>query len=81
MFPTPDFPPTPVPLPTGQPHFDMGSYTLWNSTDSRFHLWNMAGELNLQAPIQLLFVIAAVLAGAFIVWKFIGQFIRRDAEE
>ncbi len=74
-------PPTPTPLGPGTPYVVVpeGVYSLWAGTDAAIHTWIQLGAFG--QVIQLLALVLAAIAGVMIVYKFVGQFIRRDAEE
>jgi hypothetical protein len=72
-------PPTPTPLPPGMPHFVLpDSYGLWGSTSTAIQTWNWMGGMG--DAIQLLALLMVVLAGLYVLWRFIQGFIRKDAE-
>lgn len=71
-------PTTPTPMPAGVAVADLSSYSIWNSTDSAIQTWNWLGDSG--SVIQGIIIIALVVAGMFVVYKFVQQFIRRDAE-
>jgi hypothetical protein len=72
-------PPTPTPQPPGVARFNLpDSYSLWGSTDLAIQTWNWLGDG--RALVQLLAIIAIVVLGMFIVWKFFSQMTRRDSE-
>lgn len=73
-------PVTPTPFPPGTAHFEIPqTYSLWGSTDMVIQFWNWTGDTG--AIVQLLALIMLVIAGVLIVYRFIQQFIRKDAEE
>jgi len=74
------FPPTPTPMPPGQARFELPSgYSLWDSTDAAIQTWNWMGGSG--QVLQLIILIALVIAGMFIVYRFVQQFTRKDAEQ
>jgi heme/copper-type cytochrome/quinol oxidase subunit 2 len=73
-------PPTPTPFPPGAMQFDLGNvYSLWSATDPAIQVWNWLGDFALILQVFILLVV--VIAGMYILFKFIKQFTRRDAEE
>lgn len=74
------FPPTPTPFPPGTAHFELPSeYSLWGATDMAIQFWNWTGTGG--TIFQLLALIAMVIGGMFVVWRFVQQFTRKDAED
>ena len=73
-------PPTPTPLPPGSAHFNLPSeFSLWAGTSSAIQVWNWIGDG--QIIVQGLAIIGLVLAGIFIVYKFIRSMSAKDAQE
>lgn len=73
-------PPTPTALPPATPYFDaFRGFTIWHVTDVPIQSWNMLGDG--RYAIQLIIVIALVVAGAFILSRFLKQMTRRDSEK
>lgn len=71
--------PTPTPLPPATPHFTIpSSYSLWASTDYAVQSWNLFGDG--RAAIQIVILITLILAGAFLLTKFLKNMTRRDSE-
>jgi L-asparagine transporter-like permease len=73
-------PPTPTYLPPGVPHFTLPTeFSLWGGASTAVQVWNWSGQW--QAIIQVLAIVMLVIAGMYIVIKFINQMSRRDSEE
>lgn len=73
-------PPTPTHLPAGTPHFSMpNEFSLWASTDTAIHTWNFLGDARI--VIQAIVLILIVMAGMYIVNRFIHEFTGEDASE
>lgn len=73
-------PPTPTPLPPGVAKFTLPTeFSLWAGTSSAIQVWNWIGDG--QVIVQGLAIIGIVLAGIFIVYKFIRQMSAKDATE
>ena len=73
-------PPTPTPLPPGEAVFSLPTeFSLWGGAREAVQVWNMAGPW--QPVIQGIAIIGLVIAGMFVVYKFIRQMTRKDAEQ
>lgn len=73
-------PPTPTPLPPGAAVFVLPeAFSLWGGAREAVQVWNMAGPW--QPVIQGIAIIGLVITGMFIVYKFIRQMTRKDAEQ
>lgn len=73
-------PPTPTPFPPGTPVFIIPSnYSLWGSAPFAVQSWNMLGDG--RYVIQVIFLIAFIIAGMYILQRFAQDFTRKDAEE
>lgn len=73
-------PPTPTPLPPGNAHFTLpNEFSLWAGTSSAIQVWNWIGDG--QTIVQGLAIIGLVIAGMFIVYKFVRQMSAKDSQE
>lgn len=73
-------PPTPTGLPPGVPRFTIpDNYSLWSAAPTAVQSWNMAGEL--RGIFQAILLIVLIIAGIYIVSRFIRDFTREDSEE
>ena len=73
-------PPTPTALPPGMPRFDLPSeFSLWAGTSTAIQVWNWIGDG--QVIVQALAIIGLVIAGMFIVYKFVRQMSAKDSQE
>ena len=72
-------PPTPTGLPPATPRFEIpDTYSLWASAPSAVQSWNMAGGG--RGIFQAVLLIVLVIAGIYIVSRFIKEFTERDSE-
>lgn len=73
-------PPTPTALPPGMPRFDLPSeFSLWAGTSTAIQVWNWIGDG--RVIVQGLAIIGLVIAGIFIVYKFVSNMTRKDSEQ
>lgn len=74
------WPATPTPLPPGMARFELPSgYSLWDSTDAAIQTWNWLGNAGL--VIQLVILVALIITGMFIVYRFFQQFAQKESAE
>lgn len=72
-------PPTPTPMPTGTEIINITeSYSLWGSVSTAVQTWHWLGSFGL--VIQLIILVFIVMAGMFVVSRFVKEFTRKDAE-
>jgi hypothetical protein len=73
-------PPTPTPLGPPTPHFTLPEeFSLWAGTSTAIQVWNWIGDG--QVIVQGMAIIGLVIAGMFIVYRFVKQMTTKDAEE
>lgn len=72
--------PTPTPLPPVAPLFDIpDNYSLWAGTDYAVQSWNLPQTPRL--AIQAVFLVVLIIAGLYLLTRFIRDFTRKDAED
>lgn len=74
------WPATPTPYPPGEAFFSLPTdhYSLWNSTDWAIQTWHTVGAG--QLLIQVLFLVAIIIAGVLVTVRAFEAFTRKDAE-
>lgn len=72
--------PTPTPLPPATPLVTIpNSYSLWSGTDYAIQSWNLLGDT--RYVFQVIILVALVIVGAFLLYKFLSAATERDAKE
>lgn len=74
-------PPTPTLLPPpGTPQFTIpSSYSLWAGAPYAVQSWNLLGDG--RAIIQIIFIVALVIVGAYLLTRFLKEFTQKDSGE
>lgn len=73
-------PPTPTPFPPGAAHFELPSeFSLWGGTDLAVQAWNWLGDG--RVVIQALMIVIIVIAGIYVMLRFIRENTEEDASE
>jgi membrane protein implicated in regulation of membrane protease activity len=73
-------PPTPTFLPSpGIPAIDLSNvYDLWMGAPIAVQVWNMSG---MGGAVQLVALLAIVLVGVYVVYRFLRDFVKADEQE
>ena len=73
-------PATPTHLPPGVPNFTLPTeFSLWGGASTAVQVWNWIDQW--QMILQVLFIVMIVIAGMYIVIRFINKMTAKDSEE